>query len=61
MIISIAKGKPMWHFMYVVALVALNQDGINTPIEAQQFIAKGHDRKRCHQVSSLCTRHNSQV
>jgi hypothetical protein len=60
-IISMVKGKPMWHFIYVVALVALNQDGIITPIEAQQFLAKGHDRNKCLKVSSLCNRHSSHV
>jgi hypothetical protein len=46
----------MWHFIYAVALVALNQDGISTPIEAQQFLAKGHERNKCLNVSSLCNR-----
>jgi hypothetical protein len=60
-IISIAKGKPIWRFIFVVALVALNQDGISTPIEAQQFLAKGHERNKCLKVSSLCNRHGSQA
>jgi hypothetical protein len=46
----------MWHFIYAIALVALNQDGISTPIEAQQFLAKGHERNKCLNVSSLCNR-----
>jgi hypothetical protein len=60
MIISIANGRPIYLFMYVVALVALNQDGISTLMEAQQFLAKGYERNKCLRVSSLCNKHNSQ-
>jgi hypothetical protein len=52
-IISIAKGRPICLFVYVVALVALNHDGISTPMEAQQFLAKGHERNRCQSLHSL--------
>jgi hypothetical protein len=59
--ISIAYGRPIWCLIYVMALVALNQDGISTLIEAQQFLANGHERKRCLKLSSLYNKHNSQT
>jgi hypothetical protein len=33
-IISMIKGEPMCHFMYVVALSVLNQEGTRTPMDA---------------------------
>jgi hypothetical protein len=60
-IIFMAKDRPMWCFMYVVALVALNQDVILTLMEAQQFLAKVHEINKCIRVSSLCNIHSSHV
>jgi hypothetical protein len=56
---SIAKGRPRFLLMCLVALSGLNQLGTITPIDLQEFLAKGHLKNRCLHFSSFCRMHNS--
>jgi hypothetical protein len=60
-IISIAKGTPSNLLRCRVAHSGFNHVGTITPIWFQQFLAKAHLRNRCLRLSSLCSKHNSEV